>query len=186
MKNTFKKLPSRQRGMVMFIALILLLVLTLLGVALARMQTVEERLAQNDANHAMALQTAEAALQAAFDNDAAGVYTDWSGATPGVYSVSAELGGGTSTAGYQTTWTPGVNSIAYAGSGPALASAPAAATPAYVLEALAPAAPQGCSIGGGGTGYPPVVIFVHRITAHSQGGDGSASATVQTVHIGGC
>jgi type IV pilus assembly protein PilX len=173
--------PAPQRGVVMLIALILLLVLTLLGVALARMQTVEERLARNDVNHQMALQTAEAALQGAFDDDADGIYTDWTGSTIGLNSLANELPG--TSIGYSTTWTPGTDSIAYNGS--TLANAPAAANPAFRIEQLTPVTPPGCQTGNSGN-YGVGGTTVHRITAHSLGGDGSASATVQTLHIGGC
>jgi Tfp pilus assembly protein PilX len=174
--------------MVMFMALILLLILTILGVSLARMQTVEERLAQNDNNHAMALQTAEAALQAAFDDDVDGIYTDFSGATsPALVTLSGELGVAPFTSiGYtSTTWAnPGVSSLLY--NGTPLAAAPAAAQPQFVIEAMAPDAPPGCQSGNAGNYGSGSPIYVHRITAHSAGGDGTASATVQTTHIGGC
>jgi type IV pilus assembly protein PilX len=182
--NKMAPLRTGQRGMVMFIALILLLVLTLLGVALARMQTVEERLAQNDANHQMALQTAEAALQAGFDADVGGVYTDFSGATPGLNTLLNEILTTNTTIGYNANWgAPGVNSIAY--NGTVLASAPAAANPQYVIEDMASVVPPGCTAGNSGN-YGASQVQVHRITAHSQGGDGTASATVQTQHIGSC
>lgn len=171
--------------MVMFMALILLLILTLLGVALARMQTVEERLAQNDNNHQLALQTAEAALQAAYDADAAAsVYpdSDFGGTTPGLNSLLNEMAAGT-TLGYNSTWTtPGVNTIVY--SGAALASAPAAANPQFVIEKMTPAVPPGaCGAGNAGNYNGGSTAMIHRITAHSAGGDGSASATVQMLAI---
>src|ERR1700723_2050697 len=56
---------SKQSGVVMFVALILLLILSLLGVTAARMQTVEERMARNDDNREIGAQAAEAALRAA-------------------------------------------------------------------------------------------------------------------------
>jgi type IV pilus assembly protein PilX len=179
--------PRRERGMVMFMALILLLILTLLAVALARMQTVEERLAQNENNHQLALQTAEAALQAAFDDDAAGVFTDFSGATPGLDNLLHELNATGTTLGYNSTWTtPGANTIVYTGNGAVLTSMPAAANPQFVIEQMTPVAPPSCNAGNAGN-YNSTQINVHRITAHSAGGDGSASATVQTLHIsGGC
>jgi type IV pilus assembly protein PilX len=185
--------PRRERGIVMFMALILLLILTLLGVALARTQTVEERLAQNDNNHQLALQTAEAALQAAFDEDVDGVYTNFTGAAPGLATVFQELNTGAGTTlGYNSTWTtPGVNTILYNGSGnipangPPLLSAPAAANAQFVIENMAGVVPPGCSSANAGN-YGTQVVYVHRITAHSAGGDGTASATVQTLHIGGC
>jgi type IV pilus assembly protein PilX len=177
--------PRRERGMVMFMALILLLVLTLLGVGLARTQTVEERLAQNDNNHQLALQTAEATLQAAFDEDVDGVYTNFTGAAPGLATVFQEVNTppGT-TLGYNSTWTtPGANTIIY--NGAPLASAPVAANAQFVIEDMAGVVPPGCN-GANAGNYGSQTVYVHRITAHSAGGDGTASATVQTLHIGGC
>jgi type IV pilus assembly protein PilX len=177
--------PRRERGIVMFMALILLMVLTLLGVALARTQTVEERLAQNDNNHQLALQTAEATLTAAFDDDVDGLYTNFSGAAPGLATLFQELNTppGT-TLGYNSTWTtPGVNTIVY--NGAPLASAPAAANPQFVIENMAGVVPPGCNSANAGN-YGAQTVYVHRITAHAAGGDGTASATVQTLHIGGC
>lgn len=181
-RKSRSKGPQRQRGFVLFVSLVLLLVLTILAISLARTQTVEERLATNEVNHQMALQTAEAALQAGFDNDAGGIYTDFSGATAGLDSIYIEMPLG-STLPYSTTWTPGVDAIGY--NGTALSSAPANAGPAFVLEAMTPVAPIVCGIGNSGN-YGNASITIHRITAHSAGGDGTASATVQTIHVGGC
>ena len=177
--------PRREGGIVMFLALILLMILTLLGVALARTQTVEERLAQNDNNHQLALQTAEAALTAAFDDDVGGVYTNFGGAVAGLDTVFRELNTppGT-TLGYNSTWTtPGVNTIVY--NGAPLLSAPVAANPQFVIEDMAGVVPPGCNSANAGN-YGAQTVYVHRITAHAAGGDGTASATVQTLHIGGC
>lgn len=175
--------PARQRGIVMFVALILLLVLTLLGIALARVQTTEERLAQNDSNHQLALQTAEATLQAGYDADAGGVYSNFTGTAPGLATVSTEMANTGTTLGYNSTWsTPGVNTIVY--NGPALASAPPAANPQYVIEQMPSAVIPGCNLGNAAATGNQVTI--HRITAHANGGDGTASATVQIYHITGC
>ena len=54
---------KRQSGVVLFVALILLLILSMLGVTVARMQTVEERMARNENNRQLAEQAAEAALR---------------------------------------------------------------------------------------------------------------------------
>jgi type IV pilus assembly protein PilX len=174
---------GRERGIIMFMALVLLLVLTILAVSLARTQTIEERLAQNDNNHQLALQTAEATLQAAFDDDVAGIYTDFSGGTVGLNTLYNEILTTGTTLGYSSsTWTA-ANSIAY--NGAALASAPAAANPKFVIENMAPVVPPGCNSGNAGN-YGASQVTVHRITAQSAGGDGSASATVQALHIGSC
>jgi len=178
--------PRRQRGVVMFMALILLLILTLLGVGLARTQTVEERLAQNDNNHQLALQTAEAALQAAFDDDVDGLYTNFTGAAPGLATVFEELNTppGTTLGYNNATWlNPGVTTILY--NGAPLAASPIAANAQFVIEDMAGVVPPGCN-GANAGNYGSQSVYVHRITAHSAGGDGTASATVQTLHIGGC
>jgi type IV pilus assembly protein PilX len=178
--------PRRQRGVVMFMALILLLILTLLGVGLARTQTVEERLAQNDNNHQLALQTAEAALQAAFDDDVDGLYTNFTGAAPGLATVFEELNTppGTTLGYNNATWlNPGVTTILY--NGAPLAASPIAANAQFVIEDMAGVVPPGCN-GANAGNYGSQTVYVHRITAHSAGGDGTASATVQTLHIGGC
>ena len=69
MIHRFETMParSRQSGVVLFIALILLVILSMIGVTVARMQTVEERMARNEDNRQMALQAAEAALRNAED-----------------------------------------------------------------------------------------------------------------------
>jgi Tfp pilus assembly protein PilX len=170
--------------MVLFISLILLLVLTVLGVSLARLQTLNERLAQNDVNHQMALETAAAALQAAYDDDADGEYTDFSSGTPGLAALASEVGPPATDLAYHVNWaSPGTNTIVYTNNGAPLA-APAAAQPQFVVEQLPPEPPPGCLAGN--IGYSQTPMFTHRITAHSQGGDGTASATVQIIHYGGC
>jgi type IV pilus assembly protein PilX len=83
MRNQMRK---RQSGMVLFVALVLLLILSMIGVTVARMQTVEERMARNENNRQLAAQAAEAALRNAeatlgnappvgtFANDTGGYY----------------------------------------------------------------------------------------------------------------
>ena len=66
---------SPQQGAVLYIALILLLILTIIGVAASRLQTGEAVMARNDHNHQLALQAAEAALRDAEINLADGNWT---------------------------------------------------------------------------------------------------------------
>lgn len=173
--------------MVLFMSLILLLVLTLLGISLARQQTVEERLAQNDYNHQLAMQTAQAALNAAFDDVggplAGASYTD---ATPGLATLMQELPG--PTLDRAAEWdAPGTNTKVYTNNGAALASAPAAAQPQFVVEDLPQQSIKGCEAGNAGAyGGAGTNVKLRRITAHAAGGDGTASATVQIVRIQGC
>jgi len=183
--------PRAQRGVVLFVCLMLLLVLTVLGVSLARQQTVEERLSQNDYNHQLALQTAEAALEAGFDDVggplAVADYT--SGTTPGLATLVEELG----TAPFTTldraaNWSsPGTNTIVYTNNGAPLTHAPAASQPQFVVEDMPQALPKGCAAGTpGGYGGSGANVHVRRITAHAAGGDGTASATVQLIRYEGC
>src|SRR5580704_4775761 len=77
--------PSRQTGVVLFVALILLLILSLLGVTAARMQTVEERMARNDDNRQIGAEAAEAALRSAENGLLTGLYVNFAGNTAGLY-----------------------------------------------------------------------------------------------------
>lgn len=181
----------RERGVVLFVCLILLLVLTVLGVSLARQQTVEERLSQNEFNHELALQAAQAMLQAAYDDVggplAIADYT--SGTTPGLATLGEELSGAPYTTLDRTAdWSsPGVNTIQYANEGAPLTGVPAAAAPQFVVEDMPQALPKGCSAGTpGGYGGSGTDVHVRRITAHAAGADGTASATVQIIRYEGC
>jgi type IV pilus assembly protein PilX len=54
---------ERQRGVVLIVGLIMLLVLTLLGLAASSGTTLEEKMVRNDQRHQIAFQAAEAALK---------------------------------------------------------------------------------------------------------------------------
>lgn len=176
--------------MVLFMSLILLLVLTVLGVSLARQQTVEERLSQNDYNHQLALQTAQAALNAAFD-DVGGPLAGPPGAnytdnSPGLRTLGMEEPG--PTIDRTASWnSPGTNTLLYNGNGAPLTLAPAAAQPQFVVEDLPPVVYSGCG-GANASSYGSTAnsLKFRRITAHAAGGDGTASATVQLIRIQGC
>ena len=86
---------AQQRGVVLFTSLILLVILTLVGVMLSRLQTVEERISQNDQDHQLAVQAAEATLRfaevglyngtyVAFPTNDGGLYT-WESGMPDAY-----------------------------------------------------------------------------------------------------
>ncbi len=87
--NQKPQIPSpgraRERGAAMVIALVMLLVLTLLATASARMTLMEERMTGNTQDRNVAFQAAEASLRAgellaqqpvlpAFDNNTSGIY----------------------------------------------------------------------------------------------------------------
>lgn len=172
---------ARQKGMVLFIGLIFLLILTLIGVTLARMQTVEERMARNDHNHLLAVQSAEAALRDGESSLNVNPCTDFSGAnTNGQYQLQADLGSILDTFNWESH--PASDVTAYAG--PALTDAPLnSRTPEYLIENLPPAAlPMDGSISLQTYGNATLRIAVCRITAHAVGGDATAQATLQSIY----
>lgn len=177
---------ARQRGAVLVVALVLLLVLTILGVTAARMQTGEERMAMNDDNQQLALQSGEAVLRQVEDQLNGGVAqwqfpnldADASGAFDLVKEIGANGGtpGGSSVSDSLTSLD--ANAIAY--TGPAMSNVPVS-TPKFVVENL-----PGGSSGGGepmcGAQYPmnPACI-VNRITVLAPGADASSTVTVQSI-----
>ena len=173
--------PGRQHGVVLFIALVLLLVLTTLGVVLARMQMVEERMAGNEDNHQLAFQAAEAALRAAEDDLGTGVYTNaqFVSNTGGLYQLWTEptmLAPPYDSVINSINWNDAAVTLPYRG--PALTGVPLnAQQPTVVIEMLPPVIIPSCSSGANS----PASTF--RITAHAAGGDGSAQATLQSVYF---
>ena len=171
----------RQRGVVLFIALILLLVLTSLGVVLARMQMVEERMAGNEDNHQLAFQAAEAALRAAEDDLGTGVYPNaqFAANTGGLYQIWAEptmLAPPFDSITNSVNWSDATATLPYRG--PPLTGIPVnAQQPTVVIEMLPAVTIPSCSSGAGLPGS------VFRITAHAVGGDATAQATIQSVYF---
>ncbi len=169
--------PVHQRGTVLFVSLLLLVVLTLIGVTAARMQSVEEVIARNEDNHQLALQAGEAALREGEATLAAGILSDinFESNSAGTYVLLTELLGAGSIAD-TTNW--GAGAITYAG--PGLASVPLAAQPQYVLEALPPVQMPGdppcTAMYGGASG-----CTVTRVSAQATGGDGTSSITIQSI-----
>jgi type IV pilus assembly protein PilX len=172
--------PRGSRGAILVVALILLLVLTLIGITAARMQTAQEGMARNDDNHQLALQAAEAALrdgQAIIALHGAGDFlTD----NNGLYNLSQELETSSASVADTINWnSPGTQSMQY--SGAALGSVPQAPQPAQIIiESLPPVAPPGSPLNGGAYGANPQ-WQVYRITAHAEGGDSSSNVTLQTI-----
>jgi type IV pilus assembly protein PilX len=167
--------PSKQRGVVMFVALILLLILSLLGVTAARMQTVEERMARNNDNRQIGAQAAEAALRSAENGLLTGLYSNFAGNTNGLYAPL--LSNGSPLTGMD--WSVPANTLPYAG--PALSSLPAMAQPKMVIENLPPVAVAGddISVTSLNPASPPVTVY--RVTAQGVGADNTSTTTLQSI-----
>ena len=174
---------SRQQGAVLYIALILLMILTIIGIAAARLQTGEAVMARNDHNHQLALQAAEAALRSTEINLADG---NWSVAqfaqnNAGLYVLQTEVQGvGASSIADTINWNLAANPAAMTYTGPILGNAPASPVLTQVIiENLPPVARAGdplCT-----PSSQTQSCSVYRVTAHAVGGDASASATLQSI-----
>ena len=66
--SSLRRLPSRQRGVVLLVSLLFLIVLTLLGVAASRMVTGEEKMSRYLREYNTAFQAAESAMRDAHDD----------------------------------------------------------------------------------------------------------------------
>jgi type IV pilus assembly protein PilX len=178
-----RSVRSRQQGAVLYIALILLMILTIIGIAAARLQTGEAVMARNDHNHQLALQAAEAALRSTEINLANG---NWSIAqfaqnNAGLYVLQTEVQGvGASSIADTINWNLAANPAAMTYTGPILGNAPASPVLTQVIiENLPPVARAGdplCT-----PSSQTQSCSVYRVTAHAVGGDASASATLQSI-----
>ena len=171
---------SKQNGVVMFVALILLLILSLLGVTAARMQTVEERMARNDNNREIAAQAAEAALRAAEVGLETGTIPTPFPGNNGMYTP--DLAQGSPLIGMN--WTVATNTLSYLSplvTGPALLSLPLVSqNPKIVVEQMITTAISGedASVV---SGTSPSPIYVFRVTAQGVGADNSSTTMLQTI-----
>jgi Tfp pilus assembly protein PilX len=168
-----------QRGVVLFTALVLLLILTMVGVLLARSESVEESISENDQDHELALQAAEATLRYAeaglyggaylqpqFVGNANGLYTWQSGTTD--WFQQYNLG------------SPAGTLITYAGGVTLPVVSPG---PAFMVEKMPAATLPGEALGAAQYNAPTPPINVYRITAYSYGGDKNTTAEVQEIDL---
>jgi type IV pilus assembly protein PilX len=173
--NSFNS-RSTQSGVVLFVALILLLILSLIGVTAARLQTVEERMARNEDNHQLAEQAAEAALRSAEGGLLSGIYANFAANTNGLYELTPSAGSIASS----VNWNSGTAVLPY--TGPALASVPTGAQqPKFLIENLPAVAMPGESINDVQYAAPTTPVTVYRVTAMGQGADSTSTTTIQSI-----
>ncbi|HEX4023750.1 MAG TPA: PilX N-terminal domain-containing pilus assembly protein [Steroidobacteraceae bacterium] len=156
----------------LFTSLILLVILTLVGVMLSRMQMVEEQIALNDQDHQMAIQAAEATLRYA-ENGLGSTYVNFAGNTAGLYTWAS------GTEDYYLEYnvsSPLADVLAYGGS-----TLPVNGTPVFLIESMPAVAVQGGSLSDQQYGAPTPPLGVYRITAYSYGGDQNATAELQEI-----
>jgi len=165
--------PRRQRGVVLVVSLILLLVMTLLAVGAMRSSNLEERMAGNSQDASVALQAAEAAVR---EGERAVQQTSVpQSGSAGVYAEPDPL----AQPRWKTVnWESKTEVIAYAG----FAGAPGSlekASAGYFIEQLPRVVGQGESLA---SDAPVDEIGYYRVTARGVGISGRAQAVLQTTY----
>jgi len=159
---------GRQKGSVLLLSLIMLLLLTLVAVAGMQGTILQERMTGNLRDRDLAFQAAEAGLRQAeafIRNNPATVY----GNSSGLYQVN-----NANRPDWRTrTITAGNGAITYVGDFPGVA-----AQPTYYIEEISTLQPAGTETEAG-TAVPPSPYF--RITSLGTGGSDSTSVVLNTV-----
>jgi type IV pilus assembly protein PilX len=169
---------KRESGVVLFVALILLVILSLIGVTAARIQTSEERMARNEDNQQIGQQAAEAALRSAESNLATSQpgYT-FPSSSPGMYTPTWSNGSPVST----VNWSDPTQVKTY--SGPVLTQLPTASqSPKLMIENLPAVAKGGSSLAVTSLTPASNPTTVYRITAQGVGADGTSITTLQSIY----
>ncbi len=179
------RLPASRRdqsGVALLVALVMLLLITLIGLAAARTQTLESRLNANQANREIALQQAEAALR--YAESIAGTYatpTAFMSNTGGLFYVTQPF---TAPPEYEciNTWSNYAGDTA-CGSRAATAVAYTNdllpfGSASYIIELLPQTPCYGCPVVMGQVAQ----VWPYRITANGVGGDGTSTVRVQSIY----
>lgn len=173
-RTTLAAALSAQRGMVLVISLLLMLVLSIGVLPSMQLITVETRVAANMHNQEVAFQVAEGAVRTAEVGLARGDYTGFAANTGGLYTLDAKS---------VPVWAPAPWAAApldWSGSG-AVQTSVAGQTGAFVIEQLPSVAKKGSSLSAPAYGSAAAQTRVYRITARGVGLDGKRAVMVQTI-----
>jgi type IV pilus assembly protein PilX len=162
-----KHSTGRERGAVLIVALVFLVIMTVLGVTAMRTTTLQERMAGNVRDSNLAFQSAEAALREGEQFLQQATLPPFNGAN-GLLPMEED-------AGQVTFW----NAYAWNGNGRVTASvAGVIEAPRYVIEELPALPAEGDSAKFGAL---PDVGF-YRVTARAAGGTQDAVSILQTTY----
>lgn len=161
----------KQRGAALFVALIILLVLTLIGVTSMSGSTLQERMAGNMRDVNLAFQAAEAALRDGETLLNQAVLPDFNGSN-GLYKAPAPPA---EPVWKTINWNDGTAVRAYGGD----PLAGLAAQPVYIIEELPPVPPAGGTLAAD---EPLGELSMYRVTARAVGGSGNAVVILQTIY----
>jgi type IV pilus assembly protein PilX len=177
-----------QRGFVLIVALVLLLILTILGLAAAQSTSLQERMAGNARNRDMAFQAAEAGLRAAENCLSTGlaICTSFSNNTAGTYlfdPVNPPPPSDLNTPLWAVNgfWNNPANVLSYNTiTGSNLPQV--AVQPEIIIEQMPAIIAPGSNIGQQQFAGSKPMLQLYRITAFGTGGDSSATAMLQSVY----
>ena len=172
---------SRQRGVVLVISLMMLLVLTLIGLAATRGTALEQRMTANQNDREVAFEAAEAALRYGEGTLSAPTTPSYTANTAGAYYKSTMT---TTGANAQVWWNPsfwsGAGNMGTYGGG--IQPTPYSAPQYYVVEYNAATAAQtqttGQSLGQGAQDKFQTIFYIY---ARGVGVTGNTSVILQSV-----
>lgn len=162
---------SRQHGVVLVVSLLLLLILTVIGLAATQSSWLQLKMAGNSADRGLAFQAAEAALvncQKILDQSVLPPFT--SNGNNGYYLIT---GNETKPRWEATTWG---NSDSHQYDGPVIEKV--AAQPRCIIEQL----PAGTSAGGGLSSDNPHFKLNYRVTARALGASPKTVVMLQATY----
>lgn len=171
---------SRQRGMVLAIVLILLLVMTIIGLTAAQSTALQERMSGNQRDRNIAFQSAEYTLRLAQADMLAAQWTNFLQDTGGLYTYDPTALNPL----YQTVnWNSPSSVLTVGGSqtgaGPLLSDVPATNQPEFIIEQMPPVAAPGGNLSQMqySNGVPPVQVY--QVYTRATGGDTNAQVMLQ-------
>lgn len=166
--------PHAQQGVVLVVALILLLILTLLGLASVQSTSLQEKMAGNQRSQQLAFEAAEAALRQG-EISLAGLATlpPFDGSTLGYYAVSTDSSGNNLAAGADWSTWDWSKAISYSGS---LTNGSSAS---YYIEQYAYVAAAGQTLDASA---PIPGAQLYAITAKGLSPDGKSAVILQSTY----
>jgi type IV pilus assembly protein PilX len=177
----------KQKGAVLIVSLVLLLIMTLLGLSSMNNTILEERMAGNLRNSNLAFQSAESALRAAED-----VIFSWNsetepGGLTGFYSKNDAPADPDTSNGYpwwhdwtEQNWID--NAATYSGTLKHKHSGATLEAPRYVIEQLGAEVSNNRVMGTQSSGSHDA-FWPYRITARGVGGDGRSVVMLQSTYL---
>lgn len=201
------RVPARQNGAVLIVALIFLVLLTILAIGSSSTSLMQSKMVSATRNAQLAHWGAESALRGAewklwlAVNDKAVMICGHNPQTSGCYDsrnagrVPALVRDFGSESGWNSDYKTNAaytkyDALDYSAVGTGAAEAKLAAEPVYIIEKLGRVRPPGVTSygneanmtgGGVGAGGASTTLYLYRVTAHSPGGSTNAAAAMQSV-----